>query len=225
MWTVNDGWIELIPSSGLTGWSDTSGWRNVDRAVMDKTDERAIGIDGIDGGILVSQRGDGSHMKTESKFGDVALHVEFMIPEGSNSGIYLQGRYELQVFDSWRTESPSSGDCGGIYERWDESRSPAGYDGHAPDINASRKPGHWQTYDVIFRAPRFDEQGNKIANARFEKVVHNGVLIHEDVELSGPTRGSLPEPAEVSEGPLMLQGDHGPVAYRDIRIRRIEGAD
>ena len=173
------------------------------------------------GGVLVSQKGDASHVQTTSQFGDVELHLEFMVPAGSNSGVYLQGRYEVQVLDSWGKPKPSFGDCGGIYERWDEARSPKGYEGHPPLINASRKPGHWQTYDIVFRAPRFDASGEKIANARFEKVVHNGVLVHENLELSGPTRGSLPSPSEVAQGPLMLQGDHGPVAYRNIRIRRI----
>ena len=80
----------------------------------------------------------------------------------------------------------------------------------------------WQEYDIIFRAPRFDDAGNKIANARFERVTHNGIVIHEDVSLRGPTRGGAP--GEVASGPLRLQGDHGPVAYRNIRIRRLEPA-
>ncbi len=81
----------------------------------------------------------------------------------------------------------------------------------------SRPPFQWQSYDIIFRAPRFDADGNKIANARFERVVHNGQVVHEDVELSGPTRGAFS--GEVAVGPLRLQGDHGPIAYRNIRIR------
>ncbi|MBG83189.1 MAG: glycosyl hydrolase [Phycisphaerae bacterium] len=224
-WTMDDGWIDLIPSGGFTGWKSVSNWKNVDGASMDSTDRSAVVVGDSDGGILVSQMGDGSHIKSESDFGDVELHLEFMVPEGSNSGVYLQGRYEVQILDSWAKVAPSFGDCGGIYERWDDSRDPKGYEGHPPDVNASRKPGDWQTYDIVFRAPRFDEQGSKIANARFERVLHNGILIHEDLELSGPTRGSLPSPSEVAEGPLMLQGDHGPVAFRNIRIRRIERAD
>ena len=90
-----------------------------------------------------------------------------------------------------------------------------------PDFNASKRPGQWQTYDVVFRAPRFDASGKKIANAKFEKVIHNSVVIHRDVELKGPTRGGLGGP-EVAKGPLRLQGDHGPVAFRNIRIKHLE---
>ncbi len=88
---------------------------------------------------------------------------------------------------------------------------------HPPRVNASRAPGQWQTFDIIFCAPRFDKNGRKISNARFEKVVHNGIAVHEDVELTGPTRASAYND-EKPFGPLMLQGDHGPVAYRNIRI-------
>jgi sugar phosphate isomerase/epimerase len=128
------------------------------------------------------------------------------------------GRYEIQVFDSWNKTSPYPGiECGGIYQRWDESKDPKGFEGHSPRVNASRAPGQWQTFDVVFRAPRFDSSGRKLSNARFETVVHNGVLVHEDIELTGPTRAGLYN-NEKPTGPLMIQGDHGPVAYRNVRI-------
>jgi sugar phosphate isomerase/epimerase len=149
---------------------------------------------------------------SKAEFGDVRAHIEFMVPKGSNSGVYFMGRYEIQVFDSWGVKAPKHSDCGGIYQRWDNNR---GYEGHPPRVNASRAPGQWQTFDVIFRAPRFDDSGRKITNARFEKVVHNGIVVHEDVELTGPTRAGTYND-EKPIGPLMLQGDHGPVAYRKI---------
>ncbi len=154
---------------------------------------------------------------SKANFGDCRAHIEFMVPKGSNSGVYFMGRYEIQVFDSWGAGEPKHSDCGGIYQRWDNNRSPKGYEGHPPRVNASRAPGQWQTFDVIFRAPRFDENGRKIANAGFEKVIHNGIVVHEDVVLSGPTRASTYND-EKPTGPLMLQGDHGPVAYRNIRL-------
>ncbi len=77
------------------------------------------------------------------------------------------------------------------------------------------------TFDVIFRAPRFDARGKKIANARFMKVAHNGKVIHENVELTGPTRGPLSE-GEPATGPLLLQGDHGPLAYRNLWVKPVE---
>jgi hypothetical protein len=105
-------------------------------------------------------------------------------------------------------------ECGGIYPRWINE---ANVEGHSPRVNASKPPGEWQSFDIDFRAPRFDAGGKKIENARVVKVVHNGKLIHENVELKGPTRGGMAND-EKAVGPLRLQGDHGPVAYRNIRI-------
>jgi hypothetical protein len=152
--------------------------------------------------------------------GDVDLELEFMMAPGSNSGVYLQGRYEVQIFDSWGKQKPTHSDAGGIYQRWDESRPDGqkGFEGHGPRLNASRAPGLWQHFRIVFRAPRFDAQGRQTANARFVKVEHNGVTVHENVELSGPTR-SAGFDDEKPLGPLMLQGDHGPVAFRNIRYK------
>jgi hypothetical protein len=128
------------------------------------------------------------------------------------------GRYEIQVLDSWGVEKPKHGDCGGIYQRWDNKRKPKGFEGHPPRVNASKAPGEWQTFGVVFRAPRFGADGKKTQNARFIKVVHNGQVVHENVEVTGPTRAAA-FGDEKPKGPLMFQGDHGPVAYRNMRIR------
>ena len=166
--------------------------------------------------------GNTEHLLSLEEFGDVSAHIEFMVPKGSNSGIYFMGRYEIQVLDSWGKTELEHFDAGAIYERWDEDREPKGYEGVIPKINASKKPGEWQEFDVIFQAPRFDEEGNKISNAKFIKVVFNGIVIHENVEVTGPTRAATFEHVPESvNGPLMLQGDHGPVAYRNIRITRM----
>ncbi len=149
---------------------------------------------------------------SHAQHGDVSLHVEFMVPKGSNSGVYLQGRYEVQILDSWGRIEVGHGDCGGIYQRWNDGR---GFEGHAPAINASLPPGEWQSFDIVFRAPRFDQDGQKTEDARFLKVVHNGVTVHNNVAVSGPTRAASFDD-EQALGPLMLQGDHGPVAYRNI---------
>jgi hypothetical protein len=171
-------------------------------------------------GVLVNgPAGNTGNIHSKFQHGDVEAHVEFMVSQGSNSGVYFQGRYEIQVFDSWKVEHPKYSDCGGIYERWGEK---GGYEGQAPKVNASREPGQWQTFDVIFRAPRFDANGKKTANAKFLKVVHNGKLIHENVEVTGPTRAATYENDEKPLGPLMLQGDHGPVAYRNVRLRPLK---
>lgn len=151
--------------------------------------------------------------------GDLDMELDYMMAKGSNSGIYLQGRYEIQLLDSWTSLTTKAGDNGGIYERWNDSKPDGqkGYDGHAPRQNATRAPGVWQHMKISFQAPRFNESGQKTENARILRVELNGVVIHEDVELSGPTRGPLAND-EVAIGPLRLQGDHGPVAFRNIRL-------
>ena len=157
---------------------------------------------------------------TNFEHGDIELEIGFMMPKGSNSGIYLQGRYEVQLLDSWLEKQPQHSDCGGIYQRWDESRPDGqkGYEGVPPASNASKAPGLWQHYKIYFRAPRFDANGNKTENARFVHVYHNGFLIHENVEVTGPTRAAAFED-EQPLGPLMIQGDHGPVAFRNIKYK------
>lgn len=206
-----------ITGQDLSAWDGNTGqWKSVGNVHLDPDNaKRLVGEPGT-GAIINGPTGRTKHLLTKGQFGDVRAHIEFMVSKDSNSGVYFIGRYEIQVFDSWQKESAYPGiECGGIYQRWDNSREPKGFEGHSPRVNASKAPGQWQTFDVVFRAPRFDEAGRKIANARFERVVHNGVEVHTDVELTGPTRAGAYND-EGPTGPLMLQGDHGPVAYRNI---------
>ncbi len=168
-----------------------------------------IGKYGIDKDIL-----------TVMEHGDLDLDLDFMMAKGSNSGIYLQGRYEIQLNDSWGKKNPKYGDVGGIYERWDESKPEGskGYQGIAPRLNVAKAPGLWQNIKISFQAPRFDAGGKKISNAKILSIILNGVLIHENVELTGPTRGALVD-NEVLQGPLRFQGDHGNVAFRNIKYK------
>ncbi|CAL1519294.1 family 16 glycoside hydrolase [Chitinophaga sp. MM2321] len=173
-------------------------------------------------GILVNLPDKGKHgqdLYSTWQHGDLDLELDYLLSENSNSGIYLQGRYEIQLFDSWGTTAPRASDNGGIYERWDDSKPDGqqGYDGHAPRQNASRAPGLWQHMKIAFQAPRFDAAGHKIANAVILKVELNGVTIQENVALSGPTRGAMQD-NEVTTGPLRIQGDHGTIAFRNIRV-------
>src|SRR5205807_7015311 len=128
---------------------------------------------------------------SEERHGDCELHVEFNVPKGSNSGVYFQGQYEVQILDSYGKKDTDLkyGDGGGIY-----NTAP-------PRTNASKPPGEWQTFDIVFRAPRFDG-GKKVAPARFVKVVHNGKVIHEGVDVKGPTTAA-PGGPERPTGPLM----------------------
>ncbi|NHE58192.1 family 16 glycoside hydrolase [Cyclobacterium plantarum] len=157
------------------------------------------------------------HLLSGFEHGDMELELEFMVPKGSNSGIYLQGRYEIQILDSWGKSHPNFGDAGGIYQRYDEENQ-QGFEGKAPRTNASKAPGLWQHLKINFEAPEFDAAGNKIKNAKFNQVYLNGVLVHENVEVTGPTRSAIFEDEE-PRGPIMIQGDHGPVAIRNITYK------
>jgi len=212
-----------ISTDDLQSFREPTGdWYTGEDAILDPNDEtRLTALPGV--GVLINgKEGKTNHLITKDEFGDVELHIEFMVPKGSNSGVYFQGRYEIQVLDSWGVAEPKYSDCGGIYQRWHEepglSEDQRGYEGKSPRVNASRPPGTWQSFDVIFKAPRFDSEGKKVANAKFVRVVYNGVIVHENEEVSGPTRAALYND-EAPKGPVMLQGDHGPVAYRNFWIR------
>ncbi len=214
------GAVRLPVGDGLDGWRGNTGdWVAAGDVFQGPDDPKKLAWKEGTGCLVNGKKGRTRHLVTEREHGDCRAHVEFMVPKGSNSGVYFQGRYEIQVLDSWGVEKLKHGDCGGIYQRWDpkRGRGKQGFEGRSPRINASRPPGRWQEFDVVFRAPRFDEQGRKIKNARFVKVVHNGKVVHENVAVTGPTRAAMFRD-EKPRGPMMLQGDHGPVAYRNIII-------
>jgi hypothetical protein len=158
---------------------------------------------------------------TKEKFGDIQLHIEWASPamvsgnsQGrGNSGVFLQGRYEIQVLDSYQNPTYADGQASAIYGQW------------PPLVNAARKPGEWQAYDIVFEAPRFD--GANLVKPAFVTVFHNGVLTQNHHEIMGPTmhRELANYVAQPAEDSLQLQ-DHGnPVRYRNIWIRRLGGYD
>jgi len=168
-------------------------------------------------GIATVVKGTGE-IKTKQEFGDIQLHIEWRSPvaaEGDgqnrgNSGIFLQGLYELQVLDSYENITYPNGQAGSIYKQ------------HVPLVNASRKPGEWQVYDVVYSAPRFGEKSGRIISPAFITVFHNGVLIQNHVAITGGTqyKGMAAYKAH-GKGPLTLQ-DHGtPVSYRNIWVREL----
>jgi len=220
---LEDGWEPLLDGTSLAGWracdaSATNEWRAV-RAIryeriLSPTQLSGRGQGG--GVILNGPTGKTANLCTTREFGDIELYLEFMLPKGSNSGVYLQGLYEMQILDSWaNTEPPTSSDIGGIYHQWIDNR---GVGGSAPRVNAARRPGEWQSYQAWFRAPRFDAAGKRVEPARFIRVLLNGQLVQSDVDVAGPTRSALDLP-EGAAHPLMLQGDHGAVAFRNIHVR------
>ncbi len=186
--------VVLFDGTGLEAWihrdGQPAGWKLREDGSMEVTP----------GNIL-----------TRRSFGDVRIHLEFrtpLMPEArgqarGNSGVYVQGRYEVQVLDSFGLEPMDNG-CGGVYRI------------AAPRVNASLPPLQWQTYEIIFRAPRFDSSGGKTANARIT-VRHNGQVIHLNRELPRLTPGGVSN-EEGERGPLLLQDHRDPVQYRNIWV-------
>lgn len=169
-----------------------------------------------------------SNIVSNLKHGDADISFEFMMAAGSNSGFYLQGRYEMQLLDSWGVLRPATSDCGGIYKRRRYNVSAKGdsteylWEGHAPRTNACLAPGIWQKMEISFQAPKFDTSGKKISNAKIILCKFNGQVIHENVEMTGPTGGPIAED-ETAMGPMMIQGDHGPVAFKNFNIVSLNG--
>ena len=169
----------------------------------------------VEGGAMVAQ---GGNIQTKEAFGDCQLHIEWATPtppkgesQGrGNSGVFLMGMYEVQVLDSYQSETYADGQAAALYGQF------------PPLVNASRPPGEWQTYDIIFRAPRFE--GDKVKQPARVTVLHNGVLVQDATELMGRSaHKSIPSYAPHPEKlPIRLQ-DHGdPVRFRNIWIRPLD---
>jgi len=166
---------------------------------------------------VATVNGTGS-ISTRQEFGDCQLHVEWATPEKvegegqgrGNSGILLQGRYEVQVLDSYINKTYYHGQAGAIYKQY------------APLVNACRKPGEWQTYDIIFHAPSFDAD-SKLEKPGTVTVLQNGILVQDNVEIKGTTgpAGAPKYQAHPLKQALMLQDHHNPVRYRNIWIREL----
>lgn len=170
----------------------------------------------IDAGVLTVAPGKGD-IRTKKEFTDYQLHVEWRSPdivkgEGQgrgNSGIFMQGRYEVQVLDSYENATYPNGQAASIYKQY------------IPLVNATKPPGEWQTYDIIWTAPRFNDEGILISKARVT-VLHNGVLVQNNTEVDGSTEYiGLPKYTAHGPGPIILQ-DHGDlVSFRNIWIREL----
>ncbi len=197
-------------------------WFATDEVVLDPKNPKRLFAKAAKGNVWVNGlKGRTNDLFTSQKFGDVDVHLEFVMAKGSNSGIKFHGHYEIQICDSFgKADDKLEGDdCGGVYPRADSKQGYRHIDkGIAPKANACKAPGEWQALDISFLAPRFDKDGKKIANARLPKVTFNGKVIHDDIELKTPTGDRWPNP-EMATGPIMLQGDHGPVAFRNVTVR------
>jgi hypothetical protein len=218
-------WKDLIGVNGLSAWNVKGDWQEVGDVTLDPANPKRLAPKPGKGVLWNGPNGRSPDPLSKEVFGDVEAHVEFFIPKKSNSGVKFHAHYEVQIFDSYGVEKPTGSDCGGIYPRAELKPRYHYLDkGTPPRVNAARPAGEWQTLDMIFLAPRFDADGKKITNARFVKVVLNGTVIHENVDQATPTGHAWPN-KEMATGPILLQGDHGPVAFRNIRVRPYVPAD
>jgi hypothetical protein len=210
--------LKDLPLNSLEAFNQpASHWQIIGDVVGSYSDTTLNTVNGT--GILYNdytraiQFKQGHWLTSKMEHGDILLEFDFMIPKGSNSGIYLQSRYEVQINDSWGVQLPKHGDMGGIYERWKDDK---GYEGKAPLKNASFAPGLWQHMEISFQAPKFDASGKKTHSAKFIFVKLNGITLHENIIVSGPTRASAFED-EKAYGPISFQGDHGVIAIKNIK--------
>ncbi len=208
--------IVLFNGKDLSGWRRWDGPLGYDYAKGDRGGKIGPPAWNVaDGVIEVTKDG---HLMTEQKFSDVQLHIEWASPSEvvaasqgrGNSGILLMGAYEIQVLDSYDNKSYADGQAGSIYAQY------------PPLVNASRRPGEWQAYDIIFEAPRFKH--GKLVKPAYATVIHNGVLLHHRQEMLGPMRHKKVTQYEphAAEAPLILQMHSNPVRYRNIWVRRLD---
>ena len=219
-----DGWTSLGAGDNFGVWHQPTGdWYVAGDAMLDRDNSMRLGLWRDRRNIIRLETGKTRSLVTKQAFDDVEVHLEFMVAEGSNSGVIFHGNHEIQILDSAHIEKPTGAHCGGIYPRAEAQPTYHHIDaGSPPRVNAARPPGQWQTLDIIFQAARFNEAGEKTANARFVRVVHNGLVIQENKEVPcacGPNRDCKQFP----RGPIIIQGDYGPIAVRNVRVRPWDG--
>ena len=191
--------VVLFDGSDMSKWNNAENWK-------------------VDDGVVTAGEG---MVTSKDVFGDCQVHIEWMADEKakgsgqgrSNSGVFLMGKYEVQVLDSYENETYYDGQCGAIYKQ-----SP-------PLVNACRKPGQWQTYDVIWKAPQFQE--GKLVSPAFVTVLHNGVVVQNHFQMEGDTPFHRPPAYEphADKGPISLQYHGNPVRFRNIWVRELKELD
>ncbi len=211
---VEPGTAGVPPSDAIVLFDGTDLSQWVQRGRKGETLEPAWRVEN---GYMEVVGGTGSH-KTKAAFGDVQLHIEWAAPRTvkgasqarGNSGVLIMELYEIQILDSYENISYADGQAGAVYGQY------------PPLVNASRGPGEWQSYDIVFEAPRFD--GDKLETPAFVTVFHNGVLLHHRRELMGPMRHKKASAyvAHAPERPLLLQAHGSPVRFRNIWARRLD---
>ncbi|MFO0804090.1 MAG: DUF1080 domain-containing protein [Gemmataceae bacterium] len=213
-------WIDLMKPDAWKKYD--AAWIVADEVKLDGEKNNKLKSVKKDGGSawVNGEKGRLPDLITKQNYGDCEVHVEFLIAKNSNAGIKFHAVYEIQILDSFGSKKELSGDSmGGIYPRADDKMGYKHIDnGIPPKVNAAKPPGEWQTLDVTWKSPRFNDKGEKTANAMIVKAVLNGQVIHENQELKTPTGANWVK-KETASGPFMLQADHGPVAFRNVKIR------
>lgn len=205
---------------GFVAWHNSDKWDVAGDAMLHPDNNRRLAGKPGTGVLVNGKEGKCPSLITKRRdYRDVEVHLEFMVAKGSNSGVIFHGNHEIQILDSHGIKTPNAGHCGGVYPRAKIQPTYHHIDrGSPPRVNAAKRPGQWQTMDIIFQAARFDKNGEKMAHARFVKVVHNGKVIQENVEVPyacGPNW----DRQQVPQGPIIIQGDYGPIAVRNVRIK------
>lgn len=205
--------VSLLNGKDLSGWKPLgkgSNYWTYGKAAMDPDNPAKLKLMGAGDELINTNKT--VNLSSEASFGDCLVELEFMVGKSSaksstdsNSGIKMMNIYEIQIFDSYGKATLRKTDCGAIY-----SETP-------PALNACKRPGEWQKLVIDFRAPRFDADGHKTANARFVKVTLNGQLVQDNVEIAHGTNVSR-NAKEHPTGPIYLQGDHGAVAFRNLKV-------
>ena len=227
-----EGWMELFKGSDLSGWGPQDyaprpqrpwDWNLPVLIALDPLNDEALihkpAPEGPNAALLNNPEGKSANLVSDMEFSDVELYVEYAMPRKTNAGVCLMGNYEIQLYDSFGAPDAelTVTDNGAIYAyRGTDGR----FGGSPPRVNAGRAPGEWQSVHIWFQAPKFDSEGAKVENARFLKVELNGVEVQRDYELLQSTR-AIPPWEERAKAPLLLQGDHGPVAFRNVWIREL----
>ncbi len=216
--TLGEGWIDLMKPEV---WKKVDpGWTITDHVSLDPEQERKLKAEPVTGGKVWCNMPKGRlpNLITKQSFGDCEVHLEFAIAKRGNNGIKFHEVYEIQIYDSFGQTITAGNGMGGVYPRANVKKGGYIDKGIPPKVNASKAPGEWQTLDVVWKSPRFDSKGEKIANAMIAKAVLNGQIIHENQEVKTPTGGNWMR-KETPTGSFMIQTDHGPMAIRNAKIR------
>jgi hypothetical protein len=220
---AGEGWIDLMKPDA---WKKVDpAWTLTDAVALDPEQEKKLKAEPVTGGTIWcncnSPRGRLPNLITKQSFGDCEVHLEFMIAKGGNNGVKFHEVYEIQIYDSFGKEITAGNGMGGVYPRADLKKGGYLDKGIPPKANASKAAGEWQMLDVVWKSPRFDDKGEKTANATIVKAVLNGQVIHENQEVKTPTGGNWMR-KETPAGSFMIQTDHGPMAIRNAKIRPLK---